>query len=120
LALRACTLNAHFLACLLGGAPIVSHPPGQGLTVLGPYEFILADESNAERLPHHHDATSDSVAARAAVLAGAELVLLKSVDQPAGDWDAAVAAGYVDPVFPDIVRNARLRVRAVNLRTQPG
>jgi aspartokinase-like uncharacterized kinase len=117
LALRACALNAHFLACLLPGARIVGGLEAfRGMAVLDPFAFALADEAEVGCLPHHWDATSDSVAARVAVVARAELVLLKSVPRPEGDWFAAAAEGYVDPVFPQIVRAARLRVRAVDLR----
>jgi aspartokinase-like uncharacterized kinase len=120
LALRACAVNAHFLAALLGGAPVVADAEQGHLAVLNPFAFARADEGRPGALPHHHDATTDSVAARAAVVAHAPLVLLKSADLPAGDWDAAAAAGQVDPLFPGIVRAAGLAVRAVNLRAWGG
>jgi aspartokinase-like uncharacterized kinase len=122
LALRACAVNAHFLAQLLPGARVVSAPEEcRGVCVLDPFAFALADEGRPGCLPHHWDATSDSVAARAAVVAGAGLVLLKSVTvDEAGDWFAAAAAGQVDPVFPQIIRAAGLKARAVNLRAWPG
>jgi aspartokinase-like uncharacterized kinase len=122
LALRACTLNAHFLAHLLPEAAVVAEP-GQtrGLAILDPLAFVERDEGRPGCLPHHWDATSDSVAARAAVVAGAELVLLKSAPLPRGiDWDEAARTGHVDPVFPGIVRQANLRVSAVNLRAWNG
>ena len=68
-------------------------------------------------LPHSWDVTSDSIAARLAVLAGAdELVLLKS-GLPAGSLTLAQAAetGYVDRYFP-VAAAGVPRVRCVNLR----
>jgi aspartokinase-like uncharacterized kinase len=119
LALRACTVNAHFLACLLGGARVVSSPEEcRGIDVLDPFAFMTADEGQPGCLPHHWNATSDSVAARVAAVARAGLVLLKSVTLPDdGDWFAAAKAGHVDSVFPEIVHAAGLHVRAVNLKT---
>jgi aspartokinase-like uncharacterized kinase len=117
LALRACALAAHFLSALLPGAPVVAAPcAGRGLAVLDALAFAQADDS----LPHSWDTTSDAVAARAAAVAGGELVLLKSVTVPAGwTWHEAAQAGLVDPVLPGIVDRAGLRVRAVNLREWP-
>jgi hypothetical protein len=64
--------------------------------------------------------TSDSLAARAAVVYGAaHLILLKSVTIPDGtEWEEAAARGWVDDWFARTIRPAlpRLRVRAVNLR----
>jgi aspartokinase-like uncharacterized kinase len=85
--------------------------------VLDPFAFAVTDEGRPGCLPHNWDATSDALAARLAVVARAELVLLKSVTLPAaGDWDKAAAGGYVDPVFAGIVRAEDLQVRVVNLR----
>jgi aspartokinase-like uncharacterized kinase len=121
LALRACTLNAHFLAGLLPGASVVSAPEQcRGVAVLDSFAFIHDDEGRPGALPHHWDAGSDSVAARAAVVSRAPLVLLKSIRLPDGvSWDEAAAAGWVDPVFPGVVRAAGLHVRVVNLRAEP-
>jgi aspartokinase-like uncharacterized kinase len=118
LALRACALNAAFLQALLSGAALVGAPAaGAGLAILDPLAFALGDEE----LPPSWDVTSDAVAARAAELAGGELVLLKSVTLPAGmTWRQAAAAGHVDVVLPGIVERAGLRVRAVNLREWSG
>jgi aspartokinase-like uncharacterized kinase len=122
LALRACTLNAHFLARLLPGARVVpSIDLCHGLSILDPFAFIQADDGRLGCLPHHWDATSDSVAARAAVVARAGLVLLKSITLPEGiSWAQAAKAGHVDPVFPAIVAAAGLSVRAINFRDWPG
>ncbi|MFQ3593970.1 MAG: uridylate kinase [Gemmataceae bacterium] len=106
LALRTCTLHAHFLAHLLG-LPVVSRPE-QGPGVLDAVAFCEADEANPEHLPHSWEATSDSLAARVAEVARAELILLKSTDGP---FEA-----LVDSVCPQIVHRTGLRVQIVNLR----
>ena len=47
--------------------------------MLDPHGFALWDEKNPDRLPRCWSVTSDSIAARAAVLVGAgRLILLKS------------------------------------------
>src|SRR5262249_54432725 len=72
LALRACAVNARFLACLLPEARVVSDPGHcRDLDILDPFLFVANDEGRPGCLPHHWDATSDSVAARAAVTARA-------------------------------------------------
>jgi len=115
LALRACTLNAHFLAVLLGAEVVAWPRPGVGTAVLDPLAFVERDEPGA--LPARWDATSDSVAARAAAVAGAELVLLKSVTVPESmTWREASAAGHVDAVLPGLIERHGLQARAVNLR----
>src|SRR6185436_10713035 len=68
LALVGMELAGVFLKRLLGKRPRIAFP-----------EFELGD------LPHSWEVTSDSIAAQTAVVYGAErLVLLKSVDVPAG------------------------------------
>lgn len=73
-----------------------------------------------DALPHCWAVTSDSIAARAAVVFGAEhLILLKSVTIPEGmDWEEAAEHGFVDEWFARTLRpaGASLKVRAVNLR----
>jgi 5-(aminomethyl)-3-furanmethanol phosphate kinase len=121
LALRILSVNAHFLAGLVR-APVWSDVPGpaSAVAVLDPYAFCQADEGRPGALPHVWDATSDSVAARAAEVAQGRLVLLKSVDWPDGkNWRDGPAAGLVDAVFPTIVARARIPVQWVNLRTYP-
>ncbi len=127
LALYALSLNAHFLAELLRDrSPIVTGEvadwPGlwrRGmLPILDAYTFARADESRPEHLPHCWQATSDSVAARVALTAGARrLVLLKSITIPAGmTWHEAARRGYVDPLFAGILARESIEVRAINLR----
>jgi aspartokinase-like uncharacterized kinase len=122
LALRACALNSHLLQALLPGARIVAAPEaGRGLAILDPLAFAEIDDGRPRCLPYSWDTTSDAVAARAAVVAGGELVLLKSATVPAGmSWREAAQMGYVDMVLPGIVESAGLRVRAVNLREWDG
>jgi aspartokinase-like uncharacterized kinase len=131
LALRALTVNAHFLAWLLPYAYVIGDLPECGaawrsghVPVLDPHEFARADEGRAGRLPRTWAATSDSLAARVAVVTGARhLVLLKSVTIPAGvDWTEAGRLGLVDDLFAGVLRQAPadLEVTAVNLRAWPG
>lgn len=114
LALRACSLNAHLLRDLLPGVALVADPVGhRGRGVLDAFAFLDANGG----VPHSWEATSDAVAARAAAVARGELVLLKSVTIPAAmSWEDAARMGYVDRVFPEVVRASGIRVRAVNLR----
>jgi aspartokinase-like uncharacterized kinase len=124
LALRALTVNAHFLQALLPGAVVVPQPRACGArSVLDPYAFAHADEGRPGCLPHCWQVTSDSVAARAAVVGQARrLVLLKSVTLPQGmAWDKAGQCGLVDGAFAGVLEQAAepLRVSAVNFRDQP-
>src|ERR1700682_663065 len=89
LALRALALNACFLASLLPSAGVVGHPcrATAEVSVLDPFAFAALDERSHPDscLPHTWAATSDAVAARAAVVGGAvRLILLKSVAVPQG------------------------------------
>lgn len=130
LALRALSLNAHFLASLLPSARVI----GDGracqhiwsenrIPILDPHEFARADEGRAGHLPHCWAVTSDALAARAAVVYdAAHLILLKSVTLPPGiDWHEAAQRGHVDALFAEVLRGAPeyLRVSSVNLRTWP-
>jgi aspartokinase-like uncharacterized kinase len=119
LALRAMTLNAHFLAELLQ-LPIVLDPGGfaaNALAILDAYAFARADEGQPGSLPASWDSSADSVAARCALAYGARrLVLLKSVAIPSGlAWDEAAEQGFVDRHFAAMVNQA-LEVQAVCLR----
>jgi aspartokinase-like uncharacterized kinase len=128
LALRALTVNAHFLQTLLPGAVIVEGLEdrlAEGVpSILDPYPFIRADEGRVGCLPHRWEVTSDAIAARAAVVARAcRLVLLKSVPLADGlDWEEAGRRGLVDGWFAHVLAQAQeaLAVCAVNLRTWSG
>jgi 5-(aminomethyl)-3-furanmethanol phosphate kinase len=128
LALRALTLNTHFLACLLPGARIIKQRIdafviGSNLCLLDCHGFAGFDEHTAagDPLPHQWNATSDSLAARVAVAwRSARLILLKSAMIPATmSWEDAGRAGLVDPLFPVILSSAEnpLEISVVNLRT---
>jgi aspartokinase-like uncharacterized kinase len=123
LALQALSVNAHFLARLLPGAVVVSTLAEltHDCQVLEPYTFFRQDEERADHLPHLWQVTSDSLAVRAAVLAGAEeLVLLKSVAWPADrSWEEAVRERIVDTYFPEVLLRLplALAVRVINLRS---
>jgi aspartokinase-like uncharacterized kinase len=119
LALRGMTVTARFLRALLPGSETTAATPslrGRGVAVLDGYQFARDDDGKPGSLPHSWDVTSDSLAARAAAVGGAKrLVLLKSVDVPAGtSWPEAAARGWVDGYFPKV--GAGLTVEVVNFR----
>jgi aspartokinase-like uncharacterized kinase len=140
LALRALSLNAHFLADLLGnGVVITGHEPVPefeavpviadfGLVpIIDAYAFSQADYRVNElldpvsvlagELPHRWEATSDALAGRVATVMNAkELVLLKSVSVPEPlDLTQAVRDGHVDHYLSRLLAPT-IRVRIVNLR----
>jgi aspartokinase-like uncharacterized kinase len=127
LALASLSLTGRFLATLLpraafiSGLEEVSSVWAAGcVAVLDPYQFAVADEERPGCLPHVWSATSDSVAARVAVVTRApRLTLLKSVPLPEGiGWDEAAQLGLVDAQFAGIVAGAdALEVAWVNLRS---
>jgi aspartokinase-like uncharacterized kinase len=132
LALRALTVNAWLLASLLsppqppvvGGWQEGTVPwRGEVPVILDAYRFLEADEGRPGALPHTWHVTSDAVAARLAVVAGARrLFLLKSVAIPPGlDWGEAGRRGFVDTHFAQVIAAAPgIEVRSVNLRaSQP-
>src|SRR5262249_39415512 len=133
LALRAMTLNAHFLAELLPHATVVGEVASfayggsaGAVYILDALAFVRDDERRQGRimLPHTWDAGSDAVAARVAAATGARrLVLLKSttIAIPEVDWEDASRRGLVDPLFASVLRAGPrdLEVSAVNLRTWP-
>lgn len=100
LALYAMNLAGNFLESL-----------GISATILNAVEF-------ESELPHSWNVTSDSIAARAAIIHRASrLILLKSIDIPLGSsWSEAAERGWVDPHFPTVVETANLSVEAINFR----
>jgi len=60
--------------------------------------------------------TADSIAARIAVILGAErLILLKSIDIPPGmPWTEAAERGWVDRHFPQVVEGSAVVFESVN------
>ncbi|HEY7309439.1 MAG TPA: hypothetical protein VH643_08790 [Gemmataceae bacterium] len=130
LALRALSLNAHFLASLLPFARVIEDVEDVEETwfagqtpVLDVHAFARADEGRAGCLPASWSVTSDSLAARVALAAKSRcLVLLKSTTiPPSMDWSEAGRLGLVDAMFAEILRAAPrpFYVHAVNLRAWP-
>jgi aspartokinase-like uncharacterized kinase len=131
LALRALTVNAHFLATVLASLRATVAADFQQcqrawareeLPILDAFEFCQADENHSDHLPHRWSATSDSVAARVAVRLNAQrLILLKSKEVPNGDDWMNPAAALVDPIFASVVGQAKpgglaLEISALNFR----
>jgi aspartokinase-like uncharacterized kinase len=86
--------------------------------VLDCFAFACEDELRPGALPHTWSVTTDSIAARAAVVFRAErLVLLKSTDIPPGtSWESAAANGWVDAHFPQIAPTIACPIEVVNFR----
>lgn len=126
LALTALTFNAAFLSLRLPESQVIDGLTWVGgcwqagrLPILDPFAFCRHDESRPDHLPHFWAVTSDSVAARVAVVAGAaELILLKSAPPPPGDLESLAAAGYVDPWLPRM--GLTIPVQFVDLRSEKG
>ena len=129
LALRALTLNAYFLAELLPGGRVVqaleeSTTSPERPAILDPFAFARWDEEAHPDacLPHCWDATSDSLAARVAVVAEASrLYLLKSTPPRHSNLEwLEPEHGYVDRLFKAVVAGSRRRlmVEAVDLRSR--
>jgi 5-(aminomethyl)-3-furanmethanol phosphate kinase len=125
LALHALVLNARFLQKILPSTQIV-----EGLNaarscwrrgtmpILDMYRFARGDESRPDHLPHSWQVTSDSLAARVAVVAQAtKLILLKSTDAPSDDWAVAARLGYVDEYIAGVIAQALIEVQPVDLRS---
>jgi aspartokinase-like uncharacterized kinase len=126
LALQAMGVSASFLARILPGGVVVrdlAECPQcwlQKLTpILDALPFAVADEGKPGCLPHSWEVTSDSLAARVAVvLGGGRVILLKSTALPeAVDWSEAGRRGFVDRHFGQLVRGSAVEVQVVNLRT---
>jgi aspartokinase-like uncharacterized kinase len=128
LALRVLDLTAHLVADLVPGVEVVEGPEGlEGAWNRGTVPVLAAlrllesrDGASLAPLPESWDVTSDSIAARVAVLLNADrLRLAKSVGlgRCSGRHEAA-RAGLVDPYFPEASRPFR-SVTVVNLRADP-
>ena len=90
-----------------------------GITILDVHQFMREEEPNFPglSLPEHWDVTSDSIAARLAVVLQAnELVLLKSCSSASCQMSlkALADSGYVDPFLPRL-RSELPKVRLVDL-----
>ncbi|HEV3204123.1 MAG TPA: hypothetical protein VGY77_07065 [Gemmataceae bacterium] len=130
LALQALTFNGQWLAHLLKVKipALTSDLDGfrqKKFAILDAHGFALADEKRSGHLPHCWEATSDSLAARVAIVWGARrLILLKSVAiPPKMDWEEAGRQGFVDPLFARTVNKGvkSIVVQAINFREwQPG
>jgi aspartokinase-like uncharacterized kinase len=129
LALRALSFTARVLAARLDQAVVIDNVDDRQLVwqegrwpILDVYHFAAADEARPGRLPHLWDVTSDSLAARAALVAGIPaLCLLKSVALPPGcTWMEAARQGIVDAMFPQVAATAgeHLQVSVVNFRQE--
>ena len=112
------------LAELIGERPVISDwqvatRETTNVMILDVVDFLATIEPSiaGARLAHSWGATSDSIAARVAIAASAdELVLLKSRLAPqASTMPAASAAGLVDECFPRVAASWTT-VRVVNLR----
>ena len=123
LALESLWAPAGFLRRLLGVTDMLAVMPTAGswgrVTVLDAHGFCSFAASD---VPHTWDVTSDSIAARAAVVWKADrLILLKSIDVPPGTtWDDAAGQGWVDGYFTRALVGFAGRVEAVNLREWGG
>ncbi len=80
--------------------------------------FAQSDDDKPMSLPHTWQVTTDSLAARIAVVHGCtRLVLLKSLEIPEGtSWDVAAKNGWIDEHFPTIANSATFLIEMVNFR----
>jgi aspartokinase-like uncharacterized kinase len=108
LALASLDVTAGLLERLVGGRA----------RVLNCLAFAREDDARPGALPHTWAVTTDSIAARAAEVFGAtRLVLLKSVDVPAGLSHAQAAErGFVDAHFPVVAARLRCPIELRNFR----
>ncbi len=128
LALFGLDFTATLLTAFLPECALISRPmelelnwAGGRIPVLKPALFLDAfDQPRADALPASWRITSDSIAARAGVILGADrLVLLKSASLPlAATIHDAAWRGFVDPDFPEVARTIA-HVSYINLRDSP-
>jgi aspartokinase-like uncharacterized kinase len=125
LALQAMRLAALFLVQIVPGGAVLKDLSActamwkEGkLPVLDAWAFALTDEGNPGCLPHTWDVTSDSIAARLAVVMGAaRLILLKSTALPAGiSWQEAAQRGFVDRYFATALQDRAIDMQVINFR----
>jgi aspartokinase-like uncharacterized kinase len=124
LALSALTVAARFLAALLPATAVIQQIEDAPvlwarrlIPIVDPYTLSKVDDHHPEALPHSWNVTSDSIAARVAVLVNApRLVLLKSRNpSPDPDWARGDSRDLVDPWFANTIGPGFV-VQAVNLR----
>lgn len=90
--------------------------------IFSPASWLREIEPNlpGTRLRESWDVSSDSIAARVAIILSAtELVLLKSADPPSENIEQLAKVGYVDQFLPRLT-NELPRLRIVNLRRTSG
>jgi aspartokinase-like uncharacterized kinase len=109
LCIKAMSLTAQMVAQLL-----------PELRLLDAEELLTLDQKMSDTpLPATWSITSDSIAARACTLLGAdELVLLKSKSPKLATLEELANDDYVDAYFPQAARQIA-RIRLVNLREEP-
>ncbi len=134
LCIRLLGVTAELMAQLLPEAVFLRHfdellaeRDATRLVIFDPEQFLREEASLVERfcvrgiapLPHSWDVTSDSIAARlAVVLRAGELVLLKSsLPDDSAKFQQAADSGYVDRHFPTAAGDLP-QVRCVNLRLE--
>lgn len=122
LALESLWVPMRFLRTLVPGAEYRSHPTPDATLPVCVLDAHMFCEYTAPDLPHTWEVTTDSIAARAAVVWQAErLILLKSIDvSPGTPWDVCAARGWVDGYFTHALAGVAGTVEAVNLRTWGG
>ena len=126
LAVRSLDLTARVLAALVADSEVVrtfDEVDGcwrsRRVPILAPRLVLDDDRSSPDPLARNWDTTTDTIAARVAVLLHAdELVLLKSAGLPPGTTrDEAARLGIVDAAFPRASRGLS-SVVVVNLREE--
>ena len=111
LAIRTMDFHRHLMETLLPEAMGVSHPneahhvwEQHNIAILKTWDWLQAEEAEAESLPHSWEVTSDSIAAWAAIRwRAAGLLLLKSVDLPDPPLSLSESLpAFVDRYFPQL------------------